>query len=122
VIRPARRGPGGAPYKAKFDRDCIIVYWKGFGPFKKLCQKLILIEGAEECIRFRFMGKEYELNMPVFDRDAAENFFKAAVIKAAGATVQKITIPISVYIILVLVAIMQFISLLILSGRVKIAR
>jgi len=122
VIRRARRGPGGAAYKAEFDRDCLISYWTGWGPFKKLHQKLLLIEGADKCVSFKFKEEIGEINLPIWDRETAARFFEASVIKAAGATVQKIKIPISLYIILILVVIMQFISLIVLSGRIRFAR
>jgi len=122
VIRPARRGPGGAPYKAEFDRDCLIPYWTGWGPFKKLHQKLLLIEGADKCVSFNFKRDIGEINLPIWDRETEARLFEASVIKAAGATVQKIKIPTSLSIILILLVIMQFISLLLLSGRVRIAR
>ena len=122
VIRPARRGPGGTAYKPEFDKDCLLNYWSGWGPFKRLKQKLLLIDGADRCVSFRTKPNEgvVEVEMPTFDRKTAEDLFKANVIKAAGSTLQKITVPISMYLLLGMVAVMNFIILLILTGRIRV--
>jgi len=121
VIKPPRRGPGGAAILAEFNRDCIIPYWRGWGPFKRLHHKLLLIEGADKCVSFRFNGEMYEIEKPIWDRETAERFFKAQVIKAAGATIQKVKIPTLLYIMLFLLIVLQFITFLIVSGEVRVA-
>jgi hypothetical protein len=120
VIRPPRRGPGGAGYYVEFDRDCLLPYEVGFGPFKRLKHKLMLIEGADHCISFRVKDGEALVDMPVWDRWSEERLFKANVIKAAGSTIQQVKIPAIIYILLFLTFAMQFITLLVASGRIRI--
>ena len=125
IIRPARKGPGGTEYAPTFDKSCILPYVVGWGPFKRLKHKLVLIDGANRCVSFRFTKDEQGnkvamIDVPVWDRWTEEEFFKANVIKAAGSTIQKVSIPTSVYVLLALIFIMQIIGLLVASGRVRI--
>jgi len=66
ILKPARRGPGGAAYKVKFDNECVLEYTKGLGPFKRTYKKIMVLEGANHAIRFNPKLKEAE--MPVWDR------------------------------------------------------
>jgi len=119
IIKPeTRRTPA---YRAKFNRDCIIYYWRGIGPFKKLCQKLLLIEGADHCVSFKFKGNIARIEMPVWDRATEEHLFRMSVIKAAGATVHKLTLPFFAYLILAIIIFLQLLTILVASGRVEIA-
>jgi len=120
VIRAAKRGRGGAAYKAKYDKNCLLPYHTGFGPFKHLKQKLVLIEGADECVSFHFMEDGVQVDKPTWSRNALEKASEATVIKAAGASFQKLRIPTLLYIALFLVVGLEFLNLLVLSGRVRI--
>lgn len=118
IIKPAKRGRGGAEYKAKFDRNCLLPYHVGFWPFKQLKQKLMVIEGADKCISFDFTDKK--ATKPSWTREGLEKASQATVIKAAGATFQKLKIPALLYIALFMVAALEFLNLLILTGKVKV--
>lgn len=121
VIRAAKRGRGGAAYTASFDKHCLLPYYVGFWPFKQLKQKLMLIEGADECVSFDFTDKtDTKTKMPTWTREALEKASEASVIKAAGATFQKMKIPTLLYVALFMCVGMQFLILLVLTGRVKI--
>ena len=118
IIKPAKRGRGGAGYKAKFDKNCLIPYHVGFGPFKQLKQKLMLIEGASKCVSFDFADKK--AYMPSWSRKGLEKASEATVIKAAGASFQKLKIPTLLYVALFMVAILEFLNFLVSTGRVRI--
>ena len=120
VIRKGKKGPGNIAYKPSFDRDCLLNYQKGFGPFKKLKQKLLLVEGADKCISFKFHKDTAKVDMPVWSRQSEQNLFRASVIKAAGATVQRLQIPVFVYILLFVTAALGFIQLLISTGKIRV--
>jgi len=115
-IRPPGKGPGQPAYRPKFDKDCKLTYMGGIWPFKSLKQKLMLIDGANHCIRFRKKG----VDPAVWDREAEEELFKASVIKAAGATVQKMQIPATLYVFLFILFILSLIQILIMTGRLRI--
>ena len=120
VIKAAKRGRGGAAYMASFDKYCLLPYTVGFWPFKRLKQKLLLIEGANECVSFKFTDGEAEVKKPSWTREALGRASEATVIKAAGATFQKLKMPTLLYVALFLVAGLQFFTLLVLTGKVKI--
>ncbi|MDH7607704.1 MAG: hypothetical protein QHH12_08145 [Candidatus Bathyarchaeota archaeon] len=115
IIRSPRRGPGGSAYKARFNEDCIIYYTAGLWPFKRLKRKLLLKDGATECINLH----ADPIELPTWDRATEEKLFEANVIKAAGATVHRIQIPALLYFLVFMGVVMQFITLLIVTGKVK---
>ena len=116
VIRKAKRGRGPPAYKPTFNKDCILNYWKGIWPFKKLKQRLMLKEGANECVNF--YGGE-EVDVPTFDRKASEKLFQANVIKSAGSTTTKVQVPLSLYLFMGIIAVLAFVNILISTGRVR---
>lgn len=116
VIRQAKRGRGPPAYKASFNKDCIVPYWKGIWPFKRLKQKLILMEGAHECISFYDV---YGVFVPSYDIEESEKLFQANVIKSAGSTTTKVQVPLSLYLFLGVIAVMTFVNILISTGRVR---
>lgn len=115
VIRQPRKGPGGTAYKPTFDRTCLIPYSKGIWPFKRINFKLMLKDGAKECISF---FKE-PLDIPMWDRKTEEDLFKANVIKAAGATVQKLQVPTWLGILAFLTLVFSFVGMLFASGQLR---
>lgn len=116
VIRQAKRGRGPPAYKASFNKDCIVPYWKGIWPFKRLKQKLILMEGSDHCVTFY---DDYGVFVPSFDRSSSEKLFQANVIKSAGSTTTKVQVPLSLYLFLGVIAVMAFVNILISTGRVR---
>lgn len=119
MIRAAKRGRGNPAYKVGFDKDCILPYYVGFGPFKIRREKLLLIDNANHCVSFNFNDGEASVKMPLWDKESEEKLFQANVIKSAGATTQKVKISPLLYVALFMVFAMQIITLLQLSGRVR---
>jgi hypothetical protein len=118
VIRKGRPVPGGAAYKAKFDEDCVVYFWSGYWPFKSLKRKLMLQDGATECINIRAPPMIFKI--PMWDRATEEELFKASVIKASGASMLKLQIPTLLYIMSFAGIAISVIILMVLTGRVRI--
>jgi len=116
VIRKAKRGKGNPAYKATFNKDCIVPYRKGIWPFKRLKQKLVLMEGANECIDFFSFTK---VNVPTFDRKTSEELFEANVLRKSGALTTKVQVPLSLYLFMGIIAVLAFVNILISTGRVR---
>lgn len=118
VIRKGAKGRGKTEYRATFTKNCLLPYHVGIWPFKRLKQKLILKNGASKCVDF-YTTEGAEI--PLYDRPSAEKLFEANVIRAAGETTQKVTIPAMMWVFLIAILGLNVISLLIVSGRVRIA-
>lgn len=116
VISKAKRGRGPPAYKPKFTKDCIVPYRKGIWPFKMLKHKLILMEGANECITF---FDAYGVFVPTFDRSTSENLFQANVIKSAGTTATKVQVPLTLYLFLGIILALTLMNFLTVTGRVR---
>jgi len=114
VIEKATKGRGHAGWMPEFDRDCMLYYFSGIFPFKRLKRKLMVMDGASKCIGF--MGKDVQV--PVYDREASKKFFKANVIKSAGETAHKVTVPIFVYLLLFLLFMLGIVNILVGTGRI----
>jgi len=113
---PKTRGRGHSGWMPEFTKDCFLYFVAGRFPFKKLQRKLMVVSGASKCIEFK--GKE-GVEVPIFDREASKKFFEANVIKSAGETTQKISIPIFVYLLLFLVLMLGIVNILVTSGRIR---
>lgn len=103
-------------YKAKFSKDSIIFYNVGFWIFKRLKQKLMIIEGASECVSF----KNSKVTVPVWDRKSSEDLFKANVIKSSGQTTQRVQIPAMLYVVLAGIIFLQVFTALIITGSIRL--
>jgi hypothetical protein len=111
VILKEGKGVRGDPtVKAEFDDDCLLYYKSFFG--LRLHQKLVLVEGHKKCVSFR-----PKVGLSYFD---VKGFFNAGAIKNAGSTIQHIKIPLAFYLIVGAVLILQVITLLLSSGRIRI--
>lgn len=116
VIREAKRGRGPAAYKPTFDKDCLIYYTVGFWKFKRLKVKLMLMESANSCVKF--VGKR--VDRPIWGRVTSEKLFEANVIKSAGASTQKLQIPMMLYVFLFVITAISFMTFLVVTGKVRI--
>jgi len=118
VITPGKRGRGGSGWQPTFKNSWIISE-KGrklFFPYTK--KRLIVRKGAPSCVN---MFPEQELKkVPLWNRESEEKLFEANVIKAAGASIQKIKIPFMVYLLMALTFGVAFLNFLISTGRVRI--
>ena len=108
VIKSGKGVRGDPSLRAKFDKDCILTYRKG--PF--LRQKLVWVKGHQNCVKF-YGGK---VSLSYFD---VKGYFEAGAIKNAGATMQKIQVPTLLYMAIVAVVVLQVISLLFMTGRLR---
>ena len=107
-----------AGYNPRFSKNSIIPYRTGFGPLKFWKHKVILIDGADECLNFNAELPEAEI--PVWDRKSEEKLFEANVIKASGTVSNKIQIPTLFYLLLIFPTILGFVNILIMTGRLRI--
>ena len=104
-----------AGWMPEFSKHSFLYYFSGVFPFKRLKRKLMVMEGANKCIEFR--GKE-DVEVPVYNKEVVKKLFEAEVIKHAGATTQKIGIPIFVYLLLFLMLMLGIVNILVTSGRI----
>ena len=110
---PKVRGRGHSGWMPEFSKGCFLYFRAGI--FGKLKRKLMVMEGASKCIEFK--GKD-DVVIPVYDRGASKRFFEAEVIKSAGASTQKVTVPIFVYLLLFMALMLGIVNILVSSGRI----
>ena len=115
IIVASKAAPGGAEYAPKFDKDSKIYYYEGRWIFKRLKQKLMLQNGAKECMKMT--PKMLKINEPT--RITIKEFAKAEVVKAAGATVQRMTAPTLLYVLVFANIVISTLALLLGSGTVQ---
>lgn len=113
VIQKGRPGRGNPTITAEFTADCIIPYYAGAWPFKRLKQKLLWIQNTKKCCEI----SDKKLARGIFD---VEKFFESASMKNAGATREKHeTSPILFFLVGGNI-VLTVVSLLMLSGRLII--
>ena len=119
VIQKPKKLSGGktAGYRPEFDQNCILTGERGIWPFKFTTRRLMLVNGASKCIEFN--GKEIEPNLP--NRSIIKELFDAGVLTKAGITLQKIQVPMLLYVAISIVIMLQIVSFLVNSGRVQFA-
>ena len=105
-----------AGWMPEFTKHSFLYYFSGVFPFKRLKRKLMVMEGADKCIEFR--GKD-DVEVPVYNKEVVKKLFEVEVIKHAGATTQKVTVPIFVYLLLFLVLMLGIVNILFTSGRIR---
>jgi len=115
IEKPKIRGKGHSGWMPEFDKHCFLYYHTGIFPFKRLKRKLMVMDGASKCIAFK--GKD-DVKVPVFDRKTAKTLFEAEVIQHAGASTQKVTVPIFVYLLLFLLFMLGIVNILVGTGRI----
>jgi hypothetical protein len=85
----------------------------------------MLIDGADKCISFHYaidaQGSPIaKLDLPVYDRSTMERLAEATVIKNAGNVSAKMQIPGSFFMVSLLGLVLSLVTLLVVSGRLKI--
>ena len=115
IEKPKTKGRGHSGWMPEYTRDCFLYYVAGHFPFKKLKRKLMVVFGASKCIEFK--GKK-GVEVPVYDRETAKKLFEAEVIQHAGASTQKVTVPIFVYLLLFICLMLGIVNILVGSGRI----
>jgi len=112
---PKKKARGHSGWMPEYTKDCFLYYVAGHFPFKKLKRKLMVVFGASKCIEFK--GKD-DVKIPVYDRETAKRLFEAEVIQHAGASIQKIAIPVFVYLLLFMLVMLGIVNILVGSGRI----
>jgi hypothetical protein len=87
IIRHGRRGAGGQEYAPHFTKGSLIPYETGFGPFKRLHYKLMIFDGAEDCIDFDVENKT--VIPATWDRHTFEKAARAGALHAEGEIILK---------------------------------
>ena len=105
-----------AGWMPEFTKHSFLYYFSGVFPFKRLKRKLMVMEGANKCIEFR--GKD-DVEVPIYNKEVVKKLFEVEVIKHAGATTQKVTIPIFVYLLMFLVLMLEIVNILFTTGRIR---
>ncbi len=123
VVRRGKKGRGSSDYRAKFDKNCLISYREH--PYNLpfitvLKQKLMLINGANKCISITYNAKEANVEMPVWSRQAEKEAIDKDVVKNAGAGLGQIKISPLIYVIPVIGMIFSVVTLLVVTGRLRI--
>lgn len=96
IMQKESNDRGSIGWNPSFSKEAFLSYYVGFRPFRSLRRKLMIMQDAESFIEF---SKE-KVNIPTWDKEALENASKAHVLKIAGATTQKVEIPLVIYLIL----------------------
>lgn len=118
VIEPKKRGRGGSGWQPTFDIGSIIERKGRKLIFKVREKRLMVMESSDKCVSFD--ASQDKAKIPLWNRETEQKLFEANVIKAAGASTQKIKIPMAIYILIVLTFGIGFINLLLLSGRLRV--
>jgi len=113
VINKGKKGFGGKEWAPTFSEGCLINYRTGIWPFKGFKQKVVVKHDAEECIDF----SKKAVDVPSWDKHAAEKYHEAQVLKHAGAVDLKASVPIVFYLGLAVSFITLFIVLM--GGRIR---
>ena len=116
VRKGSKRDKTVKEYKPSFRKSCLVPYYVGVWIFKSLRHKLVLIDGHDSCVNFA-VDKNKNPDLGRFD---VSNFFDVNVIKSAGATVQKVTIPTVVYFLLIAIIFFEILGLLVARGIIQI--
>ena len=114
------KGRGRAAYIATFSKDSVTPYFRGFWFLKWLSRKVYLISGADKCVEFQKTGETVQVNMPRCDQASIKRQFDANVIKNAGAVNTQLKVPLTLYIFMMMGFMLQFIVLMVVSGRLKL--
>lgn len=116
VVEPPQKGRGKVGYFAAFTKDSILYYYKGFGPFKWLARKLVLMDGASECVKFH----DKDAEIPRYDRAAVRRLFDAEVLQKAGTVNMKLIVPTVLYILIGGLMVLMIVMIMIQTGRLKL--
>jgi len=119
IIEKPEKGRGKVGWAPKFDKDCIL--HREYRPFpwlfKRHYSKLVVMEGAKECIKFLFKDKRAKI--PKLDKATITELMKASVLKAAGQVRQKIEIPMFFYMLMFMVLGIGFLNFIAEMGIIR---
>jgi len=112
IIRERNKKTHSSRYAPTFDETCFVYFTKGIRPFKRLKRKLMLLDGKDECISFK---DPVELG-----RYDVEEHFKYEVYNKASTLKTNIEVPFMLQIVLIVGIVLQIVTLLVLSGRLRL--
>ena len=110
IIEPPKRGRGGAGWQPKFYHDSILKEVKGWWKFKKIIEKVQVIEGSNECIRFSINDDYAEVNL---GRRDLKRFAQAEILHLLRYIKAKIELPLAFWLVVGLVFVNLFLTFLI---------
>jgi len=96
IIEKASKGRGKVGWQPSFDKNCLVPYFVGLWPLKRMKFKLVVKEGMEKCIDF--FSKKKDVEVPSLTRKEVEKLGQARILKTAGATTQKVNVPLTLYV------------------------
>ena len=100
IIEKASKGRGKVGWQPSFDKNCLVPYFVGLWPFKRMKFKLVVKEGMGRCIDFFSVKKSVEV--PSLTRKEVEKLGQARILKTAGATTQKVNVPLALYVLVLI--------------------
>jgi len=116
-IEKASKGRGKAGWRPTFTKDSLL--HREFRPFpwlfKRHSVKLMVKEGAKNCINFF-----PEVEVPSLDKEAIEALMKANTLKAAGNIKTKFEIPLLFYLLMFMLLAGLAFDILVSTGRIYI--
>lgn len=115
VIEAASQGRSGDSYRAKFDNTCLLPYTTGILFFKSVKHKLLLKEGASECVSFGNLENSVAPSCTIQD---VKKYATATVIRAAGSL--KPENKTLIYVLIIINIILTLFGLLVASGNIKL--
>jgi hypothetical protein len=115
ILKHGGMGRGDARETAKFDRGCLVNYTSGFLFLKKNRQKLMLKEGANECVNFSGV----DIEAPTCGKDDVRRYGRATVLKLAGR-MDKPESRMILYILLLVAIVLVGINLGVSTGHIRI--
>ncbi len=115
IIKPANQGRGGEEYRAKFDNTCLLPYTTGLLFLKSVKHKLLVKEGATECISFGNLETSLAPSCTIQD---VNRYATATVIRAAGSL--KPENKTLIYVLIIINIILTLFGLLVASGNIKL--
>lgn len=127
VIAKGSKKPGDVRYAPEFNRDCILPYFEGKWPFRRLKRRLMVWNGSDHCIEFIpeklddkgevVEGAKVDLHLPT--RTTVEQYARAQVVKAAGETMQQVKISPLLYVLVFVNIVLTCGAILLASGKIQ---
>jgi len=100
IIEKPSKGRGKVGWTPTFSKDCLVPYFVGIWPLKRLKFKLIVKEKAEVCVNF--FSKKEDVDVPEITPKTVEELGKSSILKTAGKSTQKVTVPLSLYVVIII--------------------
>lgn len=106
-------------YTAKFTMDSVLPVEKG-RIRKRTHRKVMLFEGAKECINFRSNRGQLKGPLSFWDRTAMKGLLDAEIAKKHGQVHTKLDVPVMLYVFLLIIMGLTLVGVLMNSGRIQV--